>query len=60
LIPDKGYLAGVKELCKEFNVLFICDEIQAGLGRAGKMVASEWVNNKKLLYRIMSDPISSP
>lgn len=32
----------MKKLCERYNVLFICDEIQAGLGRAGKMLASEW------------------
>lgn len=34
-IPDKGYLTKVSELCKKHNILFICDEIQTGLGRTG-------------------------
>ena len=40
-IPDDDYLSNVKALCKEFNVLLICDEVQTGLGRTGKMFASE-------------------
>lgn len=42
VIPPEGYLAGVRELCTKYNTLFIADEIQSGLGRAGKMLAVEW------------------
>ncbi|WJY27808.1 MULTISPECIES: ornithine--oxo-acid transaminase [Sporosarcina] len=42
LIPPAGYLKKARELCKENNVLFIADEIQAGLCRTGKMFACEW------------------
>ncbi|KAF9008636.1 ornithine aminotransferase [Hymenopellis radicata] len=42
VVPPEGYLARVAELCKAHNVLFICDEIQTGLCRTGKMLASEW------------------
>jgi len=36
-IPPAGYLKGIEALCKKNNVLFVCDEIQSGLGRTGKM-----------------------
>jgi len=41
VVPDKGYLKRAEELCKAKNVLLICDEVQTGLARTGKMLASE-------------------
>lgn len=41
VIPDKGYLRGVRELCTEYNVLLIADEIQTGLARTGRMLACD-------------------
>jgi ornithine--oxo-acid transaminase len=41
LVPPAGYLAGVREITRERNVLFIADEIQSGLGRTGKTFACE-------------------
>jgi ornithine--oxo-acid transaminase len=41
VIPDDGYLRGVRELCTHHNVLMIADEIQTGLGRTGKMLACD-------------------
>ncbi len=44
VIPDEGYLAGIRKLCTEYNVLFIADEIQTGLARTGKMLACDHEN----------------
>ncbi len=42
IIPPQGFLKEAYDLCKENNVLFVSDEIQSGLGRSGKMFASDW------------------
>lgn len=42
VIPPEGFLRKAYETCKDNNVLFIADEIQAGLARSGKMFACEW------------------
>lgn len=42
VIPKEGFMKAAFELCKESNILFIADEIQAGLARSGKMFACEW------------------
>lgn len=41
IIPPEGYLQACAELCKKHNVLLICDEVQSGLGRTGKLMAYE-------------------
>src|SRR5690625_3267752 len=41
-IPPEGFLKEAYDVCKENNVLFIADEIQAGLGRSGKLLACYW------------------
>lgn len=41
VVPPKGYFAKVRELCTKHNVLLICDEIQTGLCRTGKMLCCE-------------------
>ncbi len=44
VIPNDGYLKGVRDLCNHYNVLFIADEIQTGLARTGKMLACDHEN----------------
>ncbi|MEO8146998.1 MAG: ornithine--oxo-acid transaminase [Bacteroidia bacterium] len=44
IVPDEGYLAKAFDLCKKHNVLFIADEIQTGIARTGKMLASDHEN----------------
>lgn len=39
IVPSENYLRQVQDHCRRHNVLFICDEIQAGLGRTGKLLA---------------------
>jgi ornithine--oxo-acid transaminase len=41
VIPPDGYLARCAEICRRNNVLLICDEVQTGLGRTGRFLASE-------------------
>ncbi len=41
VVPEEGYLRGVRDLCTKYNVLFIADEVQTGLGRTGKRLACD-------------------
>ena len=42
VVPHEGYLQGVRALCTKYNVLFIADEVQTGIGRTGKRLACDW------------------
>ena len=39
LVPPDGYLAGVRQICDEFGIVMICDEVMAGFGRCGEWFA---------------------
>jgi ornithine--oxo-acid transaminase len=42
VVPHEGYLAGVRTLCTKHNVLFIADEVQTGIARTGKLLATDY------------------
>lgn len=42
VVPDDSYLREVKALCEKHNVLLICDEIQTGIARTGRLLCHEW------------------
>ncbi len=50
IIPPAGFMKAAYDLCKQHNVLFIADEIQAGLCRTGKMFACEWEGFEPDMY----------
>ena len=45
-VPSEGYLKKAKALCKKYNVLFIADEVQTGIGRTGRLLACDHENVK--------------
>lgn len=41
VVPDDGYYTGIRQLCTEYKVLMVADEIQTGLARTGKLLACD-------------------
>ena len=39
-VPTEGYLTKAKALCEAYNVLFIADEVQTGIARTGRLLAT--------------------
>ena len=39
LVPPDGYLAGVREICDRYGIVYVADEVMAGFGRAGEWFA---------------------
>jgi ornithine--oxo-acid transaminase len=52
VVPPAGYLAGIRRLCDEHNVLMIADEIQSGLGRTGTLFALDHEGVRADLYTL--------
>ncbi|XP_076759367.1 ornithine aminotransferase, mitochondrial [Xylocopa sonorina] len=46
IVPNDGYLKGVRDLCTKYNVLWIADEVQTGLCRTGKRLAVDHENQR--------------
>jgi len=42
LYPAEDYCRNVRELCTKYNILMVADEVQAGLGRCGKLLCIDW------------------
>ena len=42
VVPDDSYLKQVRALCDKYRVLLVCDEIQSGIARTGKLLCHEW------------------
>ncbi|TGB43285.1 aspartate aminotransferase family protein [Mycolicibacterium peregrinum] len=41
MVPPPGYMAGVREICDRYGIVFIADEVMAGFGRSGKWFSIE-------------------
>ncbi|MEK6972474.1 MAG: ornithine--oxo-acid transaminase [archaeon] len=59
IIPDKGYLKKVYDICKKHNVLLLMDEIQTGFGRTGKLFAYQHEEGVKPDILIMGKALSA-
>lgn len=46
VVPDENYLSEIRALCDKHNVLLICDEIQTGIARTGKLLCHQWAGIK--------------
>ena len=41
VVPPEGYLTGLRDLCRTYNILMIADEVQSGFGRTGRLFACD-------------------
>ena len=52
IFPPDGFLKSIEEWCRERDIVFILDEVQASFGRTGKFLALEWENLKPNMVSI--------
>ena len=52
IVPPKGYLTEVRELCDDSNTLFVADEIQCGLARTGTTLALDYEGARADIYTL--------
>ncbi|EDY56249.1 MULTISPECIES: ornithine--oxo-acid transaminase [Streptomyces] len=52
IVPPKGYLGEVRELCDESNTLFVADEVQCGMARAGSTLALDHEGVRADMYTL--------
>jgi ornithine--oxo-acid transaminase len=50
IVPPDGYLAAARAICDEAGILFVADEVQSGLGRAGRRFACDYEHVRPDLY----------
>ena len=53
VMPQEGYLRGVREICSKHNVLFIADEVQTGLGRTGRLKHTCYIHTCIYIHKVL-------
>ncbi|HEC78415.1 MAG TPA: acetyl ornithine aminotransferase family protein [candidate division WOR-3 bacterium] len=52
IVPPGGFIPAIRKLCRKYDILLVDDEVQAGMGRTGRMFAIEHFNTKADVYCI--------
>ncbi len=52
VVPPDSFLPALRKLCNDYDIILVDDEVQAGMGRTGKMFAIEHFNTKADMYCI--------
>ena len=61
LVPPPGYMAGVREICDEFGIVFIADEVMTGFGKTGGLYdLLVWKTEKDTIYKVTYDGKETP
>ena len=51
VVPQDGYLRGIREICTKHNVLWIADEVQTGLARTGRYIYCVTYKSAEPVYK---------